>query len=136
MTFPDRIPLYVAAFAAVLVAIGFALGADVGVGAMAGAAVALGNAYALRWLVTAITKADPSQRTAISLALMLKTGTILAIAAGLLFYFHLDPLGFALGIGALVLGLVMGSAHFSMTSRPGSLPAAPPASAGASPKGE
>lgn len=128
MTFPDRIPLYVAAFAALLVAIGFAVGTSVGIGAIAGGVVALGNAYALRWLVTAITKAEPSQRTAISLALMGKTGAILAIAAGLLFYFRLDPVGFALGIGALVLGLVVGSAHFSLTSRPTTV--------GASPKGE
>ncbi len=133
MTFPDRIPLYVGAFAALLVVIGFAVGTSVGIGAIAGAVVALANAYALRWLVSRITSPDaagdlPSRRSGFSLALMAKTGAILAIAAVLLFYFRLDPVGFALGIGALVLGLVVGSAHFSLTSRP--------ATAGASPKGE
>jgi hypothetical protein len=119
MTFQDRIPLYVAVFAAILVAIGFAAGVSVGVGAVAGAAVAMANAFALRWLVGAITKADPSKRTSVSLLLMLKTGAILAISAGILFFGHVDPIGFALGIGALVLGLVVGSVHFSLSQPAG-----------------
>lgn len=116
MTFQDRIPLYVSAFAAILVAVGFAVSVETGIGAIGGAAVALMNAFALRWLVTAMIKADPARRAGASLTLMLKTGVILAISAGLLFGAHLDPIGFAIGIGALVLGLVVGSAHFNLTS--------------------
>ncbi len=115
MTFQDRIPLYVAFFAAILVAVGFAAGTSVGIGALAGAAVALGNAFALRWLVSAITRADSSQRASVSLLLMLKTGAVLAISAAVLFFGHVSPIGFAIGIGALVLGLVVGSVHFTFS---------------------
>jgi hypothetical protein len=115
MTFQDRIPLYVAAFAAVLVAIGFAAGVSKGIGALVGAAVAIVNAFALRWMVSAIAKVDPRKRAGVSLLLMLKTGAILAVSAAILFFGHIDPVGFALGIGALVLGLVVGSVHVSLS---------------------
>lgn len=116
MTFQDRIPLYVSAFAAILVAVGFAVGFETGLGALGGAAVALANAFALRWLVSAMLTGDPARRAGMSLTLMLKTGVILAISAGLLFGARLDPVGFAIGIGALVLGLVVGAAHFNLTA--------------------
>lgn len=115
MTFQDRIPLYVSAFAAILVAVGFAVSVETGIGAVGGAAVALLNAFALRWLVTSMIKAAPERRTGTSLTLMLKTGVILAISAGLLFGAHLDPIGFAIGVSALVLGLVLGATHFNLT---------------------
>lgn len=118
MTFQDRIPLYVSAFAAILVAVGFGVSVETGIGAVAGAAVAIGNAFALRWLVGAMLKADPERRAGMSLTLMAKTTVVLALSAGLLFYGHIDPIGFAIGIGALVLGLVLGSAHHNLTAAP------------------
>ncbi|MFO0712279.1 MAG: ATP synthase subunit I [Sandaracinus sp.] len=126
MTFQDRIPLYVSAFGAILVAVGFAMGVETGIGALVGAGVATANAFALRWLVTAMLKADPERRAGMSLTLMLKTAVILGLAAALLFFAHIDPIGFAIGIGALVLGLVLGSAHHNLTAAP---PAGGPASA-------
>jgi hypothetical protein len=116
MTFQDRIPLYVSAFAATLVAVGFAVSLETGVGALVGSAVAIFNALALRWLVGAMLKADPEKRAGMSLTLMLKTGVILGVSAALLFFLHIDPVGFAIGIGALVLGLVLGSAHHNLTA--------------------
>ena len=116
MTFQDRIPLYVSACATILVALGFAVSVETGIGALGGAAVAIGNAFALRWLVTSMIKSAPERRAGPSLTLMLKTGVILAISAVLLFGAHLDPIGFAIGVGALVLGLVLGAAHFNLTA--------------------
>lgn len=118
MTFQDRIPLYVSAFAAILVAVGFAVSVETGIGALAGAGVAIANAFALRWLVGAMLKADPARRAGMSLTLMAKTAVVLGISAALLFFGHLDPIGFAIGIGALVLGLVLGSAHHNLTAAP------------------
>jgi hypothetical protein len=118
MTFQDRIPLYVSASAAVLVAAGFAVGVSTGLGALAGAAVALANALALRWLVGAMLKADPAKRAGTSFTLLAKTAVVLALSAALLFSTHIDPVGFAIGIGALVLGLVLGSAHHNLTAAP------------------
>jgi hypothetical protein len=137
MTFQDRIPLYVSAFAAILVAVGFAVSVETGIGAIGGAAVSLANAFALRWLVTSMIKADPARRAGASLTLMLKTGVILAISAGLLFGAHLDPIGFAIGIGALVLGLVVGAAAEHLAPAKGTHLSAATPSAPASPtKGE
>lgn len=118
MTFQDRIPLYVSASAAVLVAAGFAVGVSTGLGALAGAAVAIANALALRWLVGAMLKADPAKRAGMSFTLLAKTAVVLALSAALLFSTHIDPVGFAIGIGALVLGLVLGSAHHNLTAAP------------------
>lgn len=115
MTFQDRIPLYVAGFAAVLVAVGFVAGSEVGIGALAGAAVALLNAFALRWLVTAMMKVDAARRAGLSILLMGKTAVVLAVSAAVLFFGGVDPIGFAIGIGALVLGLVAGSIHFTFS---------------------
>lgn len=115
MTFQDRIPLYVGAFAAILVAVGFMVSAAVGVGALAGAGVALLNAFALRWLVSAVLKSDPAKRASVSLLLMTKTGLILGLSAIVLYFGRVNPIGFALGIGSLVLGLVVGASHYQIT---------------------
>jgi hypothetical protein len=102
----------------VLVAAGFAVGVSTGLGALAGAAVAIANALALRWLVGAMLEADPAKRAGTSFTLLAKTAVVLALSAALLFSTHIDPVGFAIGIGALVLGLVLGSAHHNLTAAP------------------
>jgi len=115
MTFQDRIPLYVGAFGAILVAVCFMVSASVGIGALAGAGVALVNAFAMRWLVSAAIKSDPAKRASVSLLLMTKTGLILGLSAIALCFGRVDPIGFALGIGALVLGLVVGASHYQIS---------------------
>lgn len=130
MTFQDRIPLYVGAFAAILVAVGFMVSASIGVGALAGAGVALINAFALRWLVSAVLKSDPAKRTSVSLLLMSKTGFILGLSAIVLYFGRVDPIGFALGIGALVLGLVIGASHYQVTQPANAGQITQPANAG------
>jgi hypothetical protein len=94
------------------------VGVSTGLGALAGAAVAIANALALRWLVGAMLKADPAKRAGTSFTLLAKTAVVLALSAALLFSTHIDPVGFAIGIGALVLGLVLGSAHHNLTAAP------------------
>lgn len=116
MTFHDRIPLYVSSFAAVLVALSFVIGVSVGLGALAGALVAVANVLALRWLVTALASSGESSsrgssRGAASVLLMFKMAGVLAVAAILIFVVRVDPVGFAIGFGAPILGLTVGAAH-------------------------
>jgi len=66
-------------------------------------------------LVSAAIKSDPAKRASVSLLLMTKTGLILGLSAIALCFGRVDPIGFALGIGALVLGLVVGASHYQIS---------------------
>ena len=110
-----QIPRYVAIAALVLVALGFLFGgAMVGVGAIAGGVVAVFDAWALTWLaVRVVSGAGFMSRGFAATLLGMKLVFLLGVCWALLARFGLDPIGFCLGLGALVLGMLYGGAELS-----------------------
>jgi hypothetical protein len=101
-------------FSAVLVLLSFAaIGVPAGVGALVGSALALGNWFLLRVSLTKLVEARVEQRAGITLLLCLKLGLTGVVAFIAIRRLHVDPLGFMIGFGALVLGILTASILFS-----------------------
>lgn len=110
----DRITLYVAIAGALLALAAFLLGGMVtGVGALVGGAVAVVNFIALRWLVGRLVSQSaephPASKGGMMMLLVVKLGVIGAICWFLIVEVGVDAVGFAIGLGALLLGITMGS---------------------------
>lgn len=103
---PMLVPTAVAGVA--LVAIGFvAFGSAVGFGAIAGASLAVLNVFAFRWLVGRVFAASR-----VGLLLPLKLLGVMIAVFVLQRVIGFDPVGIALGYGALVIGLLTASAFY------------------------
>lgn len=101
-------------FAAVLVALSFgAIGVPAGIGAVVGSALALANWFLLRVSLAKLVEARVEQRAGITLLLCLKLGLTGVVAFIAIRRLHVDPLGFMIGFGALVLGILTASILFS-----------------------
>jgi hypothetical protein len=109
-------PRYVAVSAALLTAIGFGIGGkEVGIGAAVGGLVAVVDAWAIIWLVTQIISGSSRVGRGIAVALLSsKLVILLAVCWVLLARLAVHPAGFALGLGALVLGMLYAGAKLSM----------------------
>ena len=105
----DTITRWVGASTLPLVVIAFAFGGlERGLGAVAGAALALINWLVIRWVVLAIVRRG-ERGFALTSVLVAKIGFVLAGAAILLRIF--DATGLILGVSALVTGLFGGALH-------------------------
>lgn len=105
----ERITKYIAMSAMIAVAASYALGgARFGTGALVGAAVALLNWASLRWILRRVQEGSARTRTALMVLLAGKMGALGAVVWVVLRVLHLDAGGFGLGLGALVVGLVVG----------------------------
>ncbi len=104
----DRITLLVSAFGAAIAALCFAIGGiDTGLGAAAGALVAVVNLIALRVLVGRLLMGQRQKRAtrAVASALLASKLAVLGLVVWvLLVEVGVDAVGFALGLGALVVG--------------------------------
>ncbi|MBK8590905.1 MAG: ATP synthase subunit I [Sandaracinaceae bacterium] len=101
-------------FAAVLVVLSFAaIGVPTGIGALVGSAVAVANWFLLRISLSKLVDARVEQRAGITLLLCLKLGLTGVVAFIAIRRLHVDPLGFMIGFGALVLGILTASILFS-----------------------
>lgn len=98
-----------------LIALGFLLGGTtVGLGAMVGGVVAVLDAWALTWLaVRVVSGAGVMSRGFAAVLLGGKLFLLLGICWALLARFGVDPMGFSLGLGALVLGMLYGGAELA-----------------------
>ncbi|MFO0681332.1 MAG: hypothetical protein U0234_04735 [Sandaracinus sp.] len=112
----DRITTYVAAFGVLLSASAFFLSVEVGTGALVGAAIAIGDWLVTRFLGRKIVAAGEGGRSMLSLALVMKMGAVLGACAIVLWSGRVSPLGFMIGIGAMVLGAIAGGLHESFTA--------------------
>ena len=82
---------------------------------MVGGVVAVLDAWALTWLaVRIVSGAGFMSRGFAALLLGVKLVLLLGICWALLASFDIDPVGFSLGIGALVLGMLYGGAELSL----------------------
>lgn len=125
----DRITTYVAAFGVLLSVLAFFVSTEVGIGALAGSAIAIGDWLATRFLGARILAAGDRARTVLSLALVSKMALVLGACGAVLWTNRVSPLGFMIGIGAMVLGVVVGGLHESLataSSSDGAAPALPP----------
>jgi hypothetical protein len=91
--------------AVAVASIAFALwGVQRGVAASVGSAVAVGNWFAMRWLVARMFDGEGTNRAALGLLLVGKIGLLIAIVFVLISRVKLDPIGLAFGLGVLFVG--------------------------------
>jgi hypothetical protein len=84
-------------------------GAWVGFSTAVGAVIALGNFHIYRWVVSRITGGNLRKQSALSLLLAAKMIALMGLIYLLVARHWVDPLGFLVGLSALVLGLLAGS---------------------------
>ncbi len=111
-----HIPRFVALSAAAMVALAYLLGGrDAAFGAAVGGAVAVVDAWVLIWLVVRVVEgADFMRRSFAAVLLGTKLFALLAICWAILDRVGVDPFGFSLGLGALVIGMLIGGAELSV----------------------
>jgi hypothetical protein len=109
-------PRYVAAAAAVLVGLAFVLaGGDVGKGAIVGGVVATLDAWAIAWLAKRIVAGAGFLRSGVAAGLLgVKLVVLLAVCWALLSRWGVDPVGFSVGLGALVIGMLLAGVDYSI----------------------
>lgn len=109
-------PRYVAVAAVALVALGFLLGGTaVGTGAIVGGVIAVLDAWALTWLAVRVVSGAGFMGKGFAAALLgVKLVLLLGICWAVLARFDVNAVGFSLGLGALVLGMLYGGAELSM----------------------
>ncbi|NNE17265.1 MAG: hypothetical protein HKN10_02200 [Myxococcales bacterium] len=102
-------PRYVAVSAIVLVGLAFVLGGPVvGIGAVVGGVVATLDAWAITWLAKRIVTGAGFIGSGLAAGLLgVKLVVLLAVCWALLARLGADPLGFSLGLGALVIGMLL-----------------------------
>ncbi|MGB8221917.1 MAG: hypothetical protein WCF10_04980 [Polyangiales bacterium] len=109
-------PRNVAVAALVLTGLAFVLGGvSVGIGAIAGGVVGVLDAWAITWLASHIVGAAGFISRGFAAALLgAKLVVLLAVCWALLARWGVDPLGFSVGLGALVLGMLYSGAELSV----------------------
>ena len=109
-------PRYVAVAAVVLAGLALVLGgASIGTGAAVGGLVATLDAWAITWLASRIVGGAGFLSRGFAAALLgAKLVILLAVCWALLARWGVDPLGFSVGLGALVLGMLYSGAELSV----------------------
>ena len=109
-------PRHVAVAALVLTGLAFVLGgAGIGVGAAVGGVVATLDAWAITWLASRIVNGAGFIGRGFAAGLLgAKLVVLLAVCWALLGRWGVDPLGFSVGLGALVLGMLYSGAELSI----------------------
>jgi hypothetical protein len=112
----DRITTYVAAFGVLLSVVAFGVSTEVGIGALAGATIAIGDWLVTRMVGARLLSGGDRGRTMLSLVLVSKMSLVLGACAAVLWSGHVSALGFILGISAMVAGVVAGGVHESLAA--------------------
>ena len=109
-------PRYVAVAAVVLAGLALVLGgASIGTGAAVGGLVATLDAWAITWLASRIVGGAGFLSRGFAAALLgAKLVILLSVCWALLARWGVDPLGFSVGLGALVLGMLYSGAELSV----------------------
>ena len=106
----ERLSAAIAAAGFLSGAVAWALaGLEMGTGALVGAAVVYGNWLGLRWLLQRFVRPGSRKGPLVAL-LLLKMLAIFVVCWLVIVRFQVDGLGFALGLTALPVGLVIGAA--------------------------
>jgi hypothetical protein len=109
-------PRYVAVAALMLTGLGFVLGGvSVGIGAAIGGIVAGLDAWAITWLASRIVSGAGFIGRGFAAALLgAKLVVLLGVCWALLARWGVDPIGFSVGLGALVLGMLYSGVELSV----------------------
>ena len=109
-------PRYVAVSAMVLVGLAFVLGGPVvGAGALIGGVLATLDAWAITWLAKRIVAGAGFISSGVAAGLLgVKLVALLAVCWALLSRWGADPLGFSIGLGALVIGMLFAGVDLSI----------------------
>lgn len=109
-------PRYVAIAAVILVGLAFVLaGSDVGQGAVVGGVVATLDSWAITGLAKRIVAGAGFIRSGVAAALLgVKLVLMLAVCWALLARWGVDPVGFSVGLGALVIGMLFAGVDYSI----------------------
>jgi hypothetical protein len=111
-----QVPRYVAGSAVVLVVLAVVLGGPtVGTGAAVGAVLAFLDAWAITWLAKRIVTGAGFIGSGLAAGLLaVKLVALLAVCWALLSRWGADPLGFSIGLGALVVGMLLAGLDLSI----------------------
>lgn len=102
--------IHIAVFAAILTAGAFLVGgAEVARGAAAGGVLALANGLALCWVVLRIVHGTMRQKAAVAVVMATKLGVLAVVSWALIAKWGVHPVGFLVGVTALVLGSLSGA---------------------------
>jgi len=112
----DRITTYVAAFGVLLSVVAFGVSTEVGIGALAGATIAIGDWLVTRLVGARLLAAGDRGRTVLSLVLVSKMTLVLGACGAVLWSGRVSALGFVIGISAMVVGVVAGGVHESLAA--------------------
>ena len=105
----ERITSYIAVSAAIAVTASFGFGGlRLGTGALIGAVVALLNWVSMRWILRRVQEGSARTRAALMALLTGKMGLLGLVVWIVVGRLHADATGFAIGLGALVVGLTLG----------------------------
>ena len=87
-------------------------GAFSGGSAAVGAVIALGNWFVFAWVVSRVTKGRTRNRLGLGMTLGVKMTALMALVSVLISQRLVEPIGFAVGLSAIVVGLCIGSLHY------------------------
>lgn len=115
----QRLTVYVLGASAILTLLAFGLGGmDTGVGAAVGAAFGCLNWVGMRWLAQRLLNANDKGRAVWGGLLILKMALTLGAVWAVLATGVVQPIGFAIGLSGLVLGLLAGAFHMATAASP------------------
>jgi hypothetical protein len=107
-----RITLHVAAVGAILSGIAFlVVGGDPAIGTLVGSVAAVLNWVALRWLIARLASGETRSKAGVAVLLGLKMAALMAVCYALIARFDVHPVGLAIGLGALPLGVILGASR-------------------------
>lgn len=110
----QRLTVYVLGASALLTIAAFGVGgADVGLGALVGAAFGSLNWMGMRWLAQRLMTANEKGRAVWGAMLVAKMALTLGATWLILATGVVEPLGFMIGLSGLVLGLLAGAFHLA-----------------------
>jgi hypothetical protein len=112
-----RLTVYVLGASAILTALGFVVGgAELGFGALAGAIFGSLNWIAMRYVAERLMVASAKGKAVWGTLLVVKMTLTLGVTWGVLATGVVDPIGFAIGLSGLVLGLLAGAMHLALST--------------------
>jgi hypothetical protein len=114
----DRIPIFIVASGALASAVTFGIaGGWVAFSAVAGVILALGNYYVYRWIANRVTSGSIRKQAALSLLMVVKVLVLFGLISILVIFRWVDPIGFMVGLSALVIGLLSGSVRYFLNGQ-------------------
>lgn len=108
----NRITLHVALACAALTGLALVLGGvALAIGALVGGLVAVANWMAMRWVGRRLMVANDRGRIVWGTLLATKMAVLMAVVWAILSTGLVDPTGFSIGLGGLVVGVLTGTFH-------------------------